>query len=704
MSSTFKKEFILQGLHCANCAAKIERAVSNISGVRSVSIDFIPKKLRLEASSEKQLKKIIDESIKIINKIEPEVTVVDGNTHTTSYEKQFEKQRIIQIIRVGIGLIVYLAALFLNLSSMVEKMVFLFVYLLVGIEVLIMAIRNISEGQIFDENFLMCISTLGAFSINQFPEGTAVMLFYQIGELFQDMAVDNSRKSIVSLMDIRPDYANLKLGNKIRKVSPEKVSVGDFIIIKPGEKVPLDGMITNGKSMVDTSAITGESRPKELQANSEILSGFVNKNGVLTAKVTREYKDSTVAKILNMVQNASSRKAPAEKFITKFARYYTPVVILLAISIAVLPGLFITGIPASVWVYRALVFLVVSCPCALVISIPLSFFSGIGAASKKGILVKGSNYLEALNKVDTVVFDKTGTITKGNFRVTEIRTKGDIPKELLLEYAAYAEAYSNHPIALSILECYGKRVNHGAIQQHYEIAGCGIKARINGHRFAIGNSKLMRNESILEEVVECPGSVIYCSLDGRYVGSIIICDEIKQDAKEAIKKLKRMGIKKTILLTGDNRVISKNVAKTLGFDEVYSELLPNEKVEQLQYINLKKRTKGKTVFVGDGINDAPVLAMADIGIAMGALGADAAIEASDVVIMTDEPSKVAAAISIAKSTKIIVWENIFIALGVKAVVLMLGAVGMATMWEAVFADVGVAFIAVLNASRILGTE
>ena len=581
---------------------------------------------------------------------------------------------------------------------------YLISYVLVGGEVVLGALRNIRRGQVFDENFLMGIATIGAFAIGEYPEGVAVMLFYQVGEMFQDMAVNRSRKSISALMDIRPDFANLKINGDIKKVDPEEVSIGDIIVVKPGEKVPLDGKVIEGSSMVDTAALTGESVPREVGRGDSILSGVINKNGLLTIEVEKEFGDSTVAKILDLVQNASSKKAPTENFITKFARYYTPTVVFAALALAIIPPLFIEDATFSDWVYRALSFLVVSCPCALVVSIPLGFFGGIGGASKNGILVKGGNYLEALNDVEMVVFDKTGTLTKGIFKVTEINSENNISKDELIAYAAYAENYSNHPIGASILKAYGKEIDKYKIENYEEISGHGVKVIIDGKEVLAGNYKLMNRENIPYKQVETIGTLVHVAIDKKYAGYIVISDELKEDSAKAIKDLKAIGVKKTVMLTGDNEKVGSKVAKELRLDEVYAELLPDQKVEKLELLFKEKSPKGKIVFVGDGINDAPVLARADIGIAMGGVGSDAAIEAADVVIMTDEPSKIASAIKIAKKTRSIVMQNIVFALGVKIIILGLVAIGMGTMWEAVFGDVGVALLAVLNAMRAMKVE
>ncbi len=703
-----KKTLILMGLDCANCAAKIENQVRNISGVRTSTVDFVGKKLIIEAGSNHEMRRIVEEATTIVNKLEPDVKVINSDEVDKSnskvdeaHEENGNKKEMIKLA-VGGGLFALGAAL--NLPNWAELAVFLVAYLIVGGEILVRAFKNILRGQVFDENFLMAIATIGAFLIGEFPEGVAVMLFYQVGELFQSVAVNRSRKSISSLMDIRPDFANLKVGDEERKVSPEEVAIGDIIIVKPGEKVPLDGKVIEGTSMMDTSALTGESVPREVEPGNDVLSGFINKNGVLTIEVAKEFGESTVSKILDLVQNASSRKAETENFITKFARYYTPVVVITALVIALVPPMFVDGATFADWIYRALVFLVISCPCALVISIPLGFFGGIGGASKKGVLIKGSNYLEALNNVETVVFDKTGTLTKGVFEVTEIKAENNFSKEELLEIAAHAESYSNHPIGLSILKAYGGEIDKNNIESYDEISGHGTKVKVLGKEVLAGNIKLMKKENISYSEVNSVGTVVHLAVDGKYAGYIVISDEVKEDSKGAIQELKALGVKKTVMLTGDAKSVGEKVGKDLGLDEVYSELLPTDKVEKLEKLDKEKSAKGKLIFVGDGINDAPVLARADIGIAMGGLGSDAAIEAADIVIMTDEPSKIADAIKIAKRTKKIVWQNIIFALGIKAVFLILGAFGIATMWEAVFADVGVSVIAILNAMRVMKVD
>ncbi|MEA4987698.1 MAG: heavy metal translocating P-type ATPase [Anaerovorax sp.] len=580
---------------------------------------------------------------------------------------------------------------------------FLIPYLVVGGDVLLDAIKNIIRGQIFDENFLMALATIGAFVIGEYPEGVAVMLFYQIGELFQSYAVNASRKSIAGLMDIRPDYANIEVDGVLKQVDPEEVSVGDIIIVKPGERIPLDGVVKEGNSSVDTSALTGESLPRDLSEGNEALSGCINLNGVLSIQVTKEFGESTVSKILDLVENASSKKAKAENFITKFARYYTPVVVIGAALLAIIPPLLIDGALFSEWIQRALIFLVVSCPCALVISIPLGFFGGIGGASNCGVLIKGSNYLEVLAKTGMVVFDKTGTLTKGNFKVTEIYpAKGvAIHKDEILKLAATAESYSDHPISTSLKEAYGLKIDRKQLESVEEISGHGVKAIVDGKRVYVGNAKLMEQCSIDFERKMTPGTLVYVAVENSYAGCIVIADEIKEDSADAIVNLKNAGVKRTIMLTGDSKAVGKMVAEELGLDEVYAELLPTDKVNQMEELIKQKRLYGNLAFVGDGINDAPVLAEADVGIAMGGLGSDAAIEAADIVIMDDRPSKIVTAIEISRKTLKIVKQNIILALGIKGIVLLLGAFGMATMWEAVFADVGVSVIAILNAMRAL---
>ena len=705
----------IEGLDCPNCAAKVERKINTLEGIKEATVDFLGKKIVVLADeiSENELVELIQTEV---DKIEDGVKVFVPKVQAGESSSEEEDTGKIKK-KLLIGGILFVLGIFVPKTLFIPKLaVFLVSYLVIGGDVLLSAFKNILNGQVFDENFLMAIATIGAFAIGEYPEGVAVMLFYQLGELLQGIAVNNSRKSIVSLMDIRPDYANIKVGEGIKKVSPEEIKVGEIIVVKPGEKVPLDGKIVKGASTFDTSALTGESLPREAKAGDDVLSGFINKNGLIEIQVAKVFSESTVSKILYLMENAGSKKSKTENFITKFARYYTPVVVITALIVAIFPPLLIQGATFSDWIYRALIFLVVSCPCALVISIPLGFFGGIGGASRHGILIKGTNYLEVLNNLESVVMDKTGTLTKGIFKVTEVNAennikindfqnnKTELTKPLLLKYAAHIEKFSNHPIAQSIVAEYENsvsKVDEKVVKDFEEISGFGIKVNINNHQFLAGNSKLMNLENITFDKKENLGTAIYLAADGKYIGNILISDEVKEDSARAIKGMKENGVKEIVMLTGDNEAIGKNIAEKLGIDKVFTELLPNEKVEKLEEIYKTKSEKGKVAFVGDGINDAPVLARADLGIAMGGAGSDAAIEAADVVIMNDEPSKIVTAIKIAKKTKEIVWQNITIAFAVKIVVMALGLFGDATMWEAVFADVGVALLAVLNATRVL---
>lgn len=705
----------IEGLDCPNCAAKVERKINTLEGIKEANVDFLGKKIVVLADeiSENELVELIQTEV---DKIEDGVKVFVPKVQAGESSSEEEDTGKIKK-KLLIGGILFVLGIFVPKTLFIPKLaVFLVSYLVIGGNVLLSAFKNILNGQVFDENFLMAIATIGAFAIGEYPEGVAVMLFYQLGELLQGIAVNNSRKSIVSLMDIRPDYANIKVGEGIKKVSPEEIKVGEIIVVKPGEKVPLDGKIVKGVSTFDTSALTGESLPREAKAGDDVLSGFINKNGLIEIQVAKIFSESTVSKILYLMENAGSKKSKTENFITKFARYYTPVVVITALIVAIFPPLLIQGATFSDWIYRALIFLVVSCPCALVISIPLGFFGGIGGASRHGILIKGTNYLEVLNNLESVVMDKTGTLTKGIFKVTEVNVKNNIKindfennkteltKPLLLKYAAHIEKFSNHPIAQSIVAEYENsvsKVDENVVKDFEEISGFGIKVNINNHQFLAGNSKLMNLENITFDKKENLGTAIYLAADGKYIGNILISDEVKEDSARAIKGMKENGVKEIVMLTGDNEAIGKNIAEKLGIDKVFTELLPNEKVEKLEEIYKTKSEKGKIAFVGDGINDAPVLARADLGIAMGGAGSDAAIEAADVVIMNDEPSKIVIAIKIAKKTKEIVWQNITVAFAIKIVVMALGLFGDATMWEAVFADVGVALLAVLNATRVL---
>lgn len=605
-------------------------------------------------------------------------------------------------IKIIIAFILYILALILPFTNeLINNGLFIISYLIVGLEILKKAIRNIFRGKVFDENFLMAVATIGAFGIGEFPEAVAVMLFYQVGELFQSYAVDKSRKSISSLMDIRPDYANVERDGKIEKVDPDEVKIGETIVVKSGEKIPLDGVVIEGESMLDTMALTGEPVPRAVKINDDVLSGCINQNGLLKIKVTKEFEESTVSKILDLVENASNKKSKSENFITKFAKYYTPIVVIVAVLLAFVPPIILRDFSTfSDWLYRALSFLVVSCPCALVISIPLSFFGGIGGAAKMGILVKGSNYLETLSKAEMVVFDKTGTLTEGVFEVQKIGAENISEKELL-KIVAHAENFSNHPIAQSVKRAYANTIDENIINDPKELAGKGIKANIEGKEVLVGNEKLMIENGIKFSKCNEVGTILYTAINKEYVGYVLIADKIKADSQKTIKMLKDMNIKQTIMLTGDRKNVAEEVAKKINIDKVYSELLPDGKVGKVEELIKQKSTNGKLIFVGDGINDAPVLALADIGIAMGGLGSDAAIEAADIVIMTDEPSKIENAIKLSKKTMKIVKENIAFAIFVKIAVLVLSAIGLSTMWEAVFADVGVSVIAIINALRML---
>ena len=702
-----KEDIILGGLTCAHCAEVIGDRVQSIDGVKNSHLNFVNKKLTLEIDSDINKDKVINSVIELIDSIEPGLDIQVQNKSESAKEiKKVEKKKDNSkkdLFKIIAGVLVFIFAFYqeaTGIESRYSLIVFIVSYILVGGDVLYKALRNIKTGRIFDENFLMTVATVGAISIGEPSEAVGVMLFYKIGEYLQELAVGKSRKSISDLMQIRPDVANLKVGNSLKVVDPEEVEIGDYIVVKPGEKVPLDGLVVEGNSMVDTSALTGESVLRTVNKGDELLSGFINKNALLTVQVTKDFSESTVSKILDMVENASSKKSKTENFISVFSRYYTPIVVTLAALLAILPPVFIKGALFSEWIHRGLIFLVVSCPCALVLSIPLSYFSGIGVASKHGILIKGSNYLEALRYVDTVVFDKTGTLTEGVFDVVKVKSLG-VSEDELMKFASIAEANSNHPIAKSILKYYDKQIDLNKIEEYEEIAAHGIKAKYENSTVLAGNEKLMKTNNIKIERSTEIGTIVYVAVNNKFVGYIVIADKIKEDSKDAIKKIKEQGIKKTVMLTGDNKDVADSVAKRLKLDKVFSNLLPNEKVEKIEELYLSRSEKEKIAFVGDGINDAPVLARVDVGIAMGGLGSDAAIEAADIVIMTDEPSKIAQGIKISKKTYKIVWQNIIFALAVKLIVLILGAAGMASMWEAVFADVGVALIAVLNAMRIM---
>ena len=703
------KVYLLKGLDCPNCSAKIEKEVGELDGVTSSTVNLMNQTLTVQAGTSVAAS-LLDTVTTIVHSHEPDVEVSEKQLEATAPVKKDEKAAVYndedkkRTIRLAVGAVVYAIGMaltvFAKLPTLAELAFLIVAYVILGWDVVWQAVKNITRGQVFDEHFLMSVSTIGAFAIGEYPEAVAVMLFYQVGEFFQSLAVKRSRKSISDLMDICPDSATVKRNGVLQVVSPESVAVGEIIVVKPGEKIPLDGIVVDGESMLDTKALTGESVPRSIRKGDEALSGCINQSGLLTLKVTKSFGESTVSKITDLVENASARKAPTENFITTFARYYTPVVVGMAAVLAIIPPLVLGG-GWSEWLRRGFVFLIVSCPCALVISIPLTFFGGIGAASKRGVLVKGSNYLEALNKVSVVVFDKTGTLTKGVFEVANIIPAAGYQKEQVLEYAAQAESYSNHPIAKSILATYGKPIDQKQFSGFEEISGHGISVMVQGKKVLAGNSKLMESEKIAYAACDAAGTKFYVAADGSYVGCILIADEVKPDSKCAIAELKKIGVEKTVMLTGDDERIGKSVADELGLDAYYAQLLPDQKVEKLEMLDKQKRQGSKLAFVGDGINDAPVLARADVGIAMGGLGSDAAIEAADVVLMTDEPSKLVEAIDVAKATKRIVMQNIVIALGIKSVFLVLGALGMAGMWEAVFGDVGVTIIAVLNAMRIL---
>lgn len=695
-----KMKYILKGLDCAGCAAKIEKEIQNIEGLSDTNINFATKSLSMDAKYEEQVRDII-------KKIEPNVKLIPEqvdkeNIHDKEQTNKEQKKMLYTILASAafflLGLI--LAPHLHGTNEFLEYGIFFIAYLLAGKDVLQNAIRNIIRGEVFDENFLMMIATIGAFAIHQLPEAVGVMLFFSIGEYFESLAVNRSRRSISALIDIRPDYANLIVDGQTKKVLPEDVKISDKILIKPGEKVPLDGVVVKGNSFLDTSALTGESVPRRVKANDKILSGMINTEGLLEVKVSKTFKDSSVSKILDLVENAASRKAQTEQFITRFARYYTPAVVFGAIAIAVLPP-FILGESFSKWLYRALTMLVISCPCALVISIPLGYFGGIGGASRQGILVKGANFLESMADLDTVVFDKTGTLTEGVFEVSEVYAENGFTKEQVLKYAALAELHSNHPIAKSIKKAYGKEIMPETVQKYSEIAGHGVKVKVDNKKVLAGNGKLLKKNGVKFKDTKAKGTRVYIAIDNKYAGQIVISDKIREDAKKAIKEIKSLGVKKTVMLTGDEKSAAKEVANSIGIDEYYAGLLPEDKVKKIEEIQKQWGNKGRVAFVGDGINDAPVITRADVGLAMGGLGSDAAIEAADVVIMEDMPSKIGDAIKISRHTRKIIIQNIVLALGIKGIFLTLGAIGLASMWQAVFADVGVAIIAVLNSTRSL---
>ncbi|MFR3673711.1 MAG: heavy metal translocating P-type ATPase [[Clostridium] innocuum] len=687
----------VKNLDCANCANKIEAYVRKMDNIRDASMNFSHGVLFVELQDASRSEDTIKAVMAVIPTLEDGVTVeLEKSTEEEKPSRMFSFQ---ENARLYLGILLFAAAVVLEAQSW-SVWLFLAAYVMAGGKVVYIALRNILKGEVFDENFLMSVATIGALAIGSYEEAVAVMIFYEIGEMFQSYAVNRSRKSISSLMNIRADYANLWKDGKEIRVSPEAVGLHDLIVIKPGERVPLDGVIVEGTSSLDTSALTGESLPRDVGVQDEVLAGVVNLSGVLKVEVSKEYGESTVSRILELVENASSKKAPMEKFITRFAKVYTPTVVFLAIALLVLPMLFIPDAVFADWLYRALTFLVVSCPCALVISVPLGMFAGIGAASKSGILIKGGNYLEALKDIDTVVFDKTGTLTKGVFTVTQIHAIQRSADELL-EMAAYAENYSTHPIALSIRKAYAKTIDAERLSRYEEVAGNGIHVQLDQHELLVGNYKLMQANGITYEENDALGTIVHIAVDGTYEGYIVIDDEIKETSKEAITSLKSSGVKKCVMLSGDRYKVGEHVASVLGLDEVHMQLLPADKVEKVEELLQQESEHGKLAFVGDGINDAPVLARADIGVAMGGIGSDAAIEAADVVLMKDDPSALSTAIRIAGKTMQILWQNIVFSLGIKVVILILTAFGMANMWMGVFADVGVTLIAILNSMRAL---
>jgi len=694
---TVKRDYELKGVSCVNCAGKIEAGIRELDGVNYASINFPLSRLSVEIADDSALKQIENRIQEIMDSIESGSKLVIKDDDEIEDDQRGMSKRTLSIYIIAV--IAYFTGFFLVNDPVFKLILFIFTYLVFGHKVLIKSVKNITKGKVFDENFLMSIASIGAFIIGEYPEAAAVMMFYQIGEMFQDYAVDHSKRAIKSLIAIKPDYANIKTPEGYEKVGPSNVKTGDLIVIRPGERVPLDGIVIEGSSSLDTSALTGESLPREIGAGSEILSGSINLSGVLIVRVTKLFESSTVNRILSMVENAAQKKAVSERFITRFAAVYTPVVVSLAALLAVVPPLLFNG-DISQWIYRALVFLVVSCPCALVISIPLGFFGGIGAASKKGILVKGGNYLEALAKVNTMVFDKTGTLTSGTFEVTGINNENGFTKDQVLYFAAHAEAFSSHPLAVSVLKKYGKEPDKNLVTEYAEHAGMGVSAKISEKAVLLGNSKLFSRHDVQIKEVKSSGTLMYLAVDGEFAGSVILEDTVKEDGIKAIEELRSLGVEDIVMLTGDRKDAADAAAEKLGIKSVYSELLPHQKVECLEKIIEERINTGKIAFVGDGINDSPVIARADIGIAMGGTGSDAAIEAADIVMMTDEPGKIPEAVRIAKKTKVIVYQNIALAIMVKTIVLALGAGGVATLWEAVFADVGVALLAILNAMRL----
>lgn len=692
------------GMDCPSCESKIETSLQKLAGIVEVCADVTAERVTVSYDPQQINQQAIARSI-----ISLGYTVVipqeNDNQEHNHRNGEFELKNQVFLIAIvgilfGIGSI-YQEILHNTPYSLAEYAVFIPAYLLAGGTVLTNAGRNILRGQVFDENFLMTIATLGAIAIHQLPEAVGVMLFFKVGETFQEAAVSRSRRSIAALLEIRPDYANLQSETGIRSVAPETVRIGETIIVKPGEKVPLDGEIIEGTSLVDTAALTGESVPRTLGVGEQILGGMINQSGLLKVKVTKIFGESSISRILDLVENANTKKAETQKFITRFAQRYTPIVVFLSLAIAVLPPFFFPNTTHSEWVYRALVLLVISCPCGLVISIPLGYFGGIGGAAKRGILVKGATFLDTLGAVKAIAFDKTGTLTRGVFKVTEIVPDNGFTKEELLELAATAEYNSHHPIARSLLQAYGKPIKESAISEYQEIAGHGIRAKIGNREVLVGGDRLLRRENIAHDTYDKEGTVVYVATEGRYAGYLVIADELKPDSIETIRSLKALGVENIVMLTGDTEAVARKMAKTLGVNSYRAELLPEDKVKEIESLLTTVNGKGKVAFVGDGINDAPVIARADVGIAMGGLGSDAAVETADVVIMTDAPSQVVTAMRVARKTRAIVWQNIIFALVIKGIFILLGIFGLATMWEAVFADVGVALAAIFNATRVI---
>ena len=689
------EKYTLKNLDCADCALKMENGLKKLDSVQFAFINFATAQLQIDTRDIKEVEKFIKE-------IEPDVELVDDSTGK-KIEEKFKLKN--ELFRIGGLLVLFFSGMILikPLEStpwhLGEWAVFLTAYFFAGWKVLRAAVKNILKGRIFDENFLMTVATIGAMFIHALPEAAGVMIFFTIGEFFEDIALSKSRRSIKSLMDLRPETARVLRGDEYMEVKPEEVKVGSILLIKPGERVPLDGIVISGKSRVDTAALTGESVPRSLKEGETVLAGMILLSGSLTIKATKPFSSSSISRILEMVEDALLKKAKTEKFITTFARYYTPIIVFSALGLALIPPLLIPGALFSTWIYRALVILVISCPCALVISIPLGYFGGIGGASRKGILIKGSSYIDILARVKTAVFDKTGTLTTGTFEVTGIHPRNGFSEDDLLKHAALAEAHSNHPIALSIKKAWGGEINEADITSHQDISGYGSEAEINGKKILAGNDRLLHMKNIEHTDCDIASTAAYIVIDGIYGGNIVISDRIKEDSKKTLEDLKKLGIRKTVMLTGDNRATAQSVADEIGIDEYHAELLPKEKVEKLTEILSEE--EGYTAFIGDGINDAPVIALADVGIAMGEWGSDAAIETADIVLMTDAPSKIVQAVKVSRKTRAIVLENIVFALGVKLLFVGLGAAGLAGMWEAVFADVGVALIAILNALRVL---